>query len=88
MDEPNADPLSAAQAFLCANRGKPEAHALRCALSIIATWRGSFRDAQLWLLGPQSSAILAALIDARLAGRYTEHDWRCMRMGSERSTRG
>jgi hypothetical protein len=84
MNARPADPLSAAVAFL-ADHGDAEGQALGRAVLILATWRGCLRQAELWRLGPESTAILTGLIDARVSGIYSERDWRAL--GSQ-ATRG
>ena len=74
--EPARDPLAGAHGFLTRHGETAEGQALRRVLRTLATGEGVFAESDAWLFSQETAALVAALIDARLSGRYPESEWR------------
>jgi tellurite resistance protein len=74
IDEPG-DPIAAARVFLTVHGDTAEAEALRRVIVAVATGCGDFHESEQWLFSQRTTAIAAALVDARLDGVYTEEEW-------------
>ncbi len=70
------DPLEETQRFLVAHGDTAEGQALRKVLGTIADGDGDYPEAELWLFGSETLALIAALVEARIAGRYSAAEWR------------
>ncbi|MBE0627122.1 MAG: hypothetical protein IH606_20170 [Burkholderiales bacterium] len=69
------DPLVAAWRYLDEYGESAEAQALRKAIKALAVKDGEFSESEVWLFSTEAITLVAALIDARLEGRYPELDW-------------
>ncbi len=70
-----ADPLATAVQRIQKAPDTGECRALRKLLEILATKQGTFREAEAWSFSGETAGLTAALIDARLEGRYSEEEW-------------
>lgn len=69
------NPLRAATLYLQLNPDTAENRALRKLLKAIATGEGTMRESEICLFSGELASLTAALLDARLAGRYTKEEW-------------
>lgn len=74
-DAEYADPLATAVLLVQFNPYTTESRALRKLLKTLATTQGVFRESEAWLFSGEVSGLTAALIDARLEGRYSDEEW-------------
>ena len=49
--------------------------ALRKVIETLATGTGDFAESEAWLFSSETLALVDALIDARLQGRYPDMEW-------------
>jgi hypothetical protein len=70
-----ADPLPTAVLLVQLNPHTAECRALRKLLNTLSTTQGVFRESEAWLFSGEISGLTAALIDARLEGRYSDEEW-------------
>ena len=73
---PDRDPLAEARRFLDARGETGEGRAFRRVIEILATGAGDFAESDVWLFSADTLALMAALVEARLQGRYPDGDWR------------
>lgn len=69
------DPLAEVVLLIQQSPDTSECRALRKLLHVLATKAGTFREAEAWLFSGEIAGLTAALIDARIEGRYTEEEW-------------
>jgi hypothetical protein len=69
------DSLAAAYAFLDQFGPSAEGQLFRKALCCIACDFGEFSEQDLWLLSRSSQRLVSALVEAKIAGRYSNHEW-------------
>jgi len=69
------DPLAAACRFINQRGDTAEAQALRKVIKALAAQEGEFAESEVWLFGTEAITLVAALVDARMEGRYTEIEW-------------
>lgn len=69
------DPLATARLLVQFNPNTAECRALRKLLKILAMDQGTFQEPEAWLFSGEISGLTAALIDARLEGRYSDEEW-------------
>ncbi len=69
------DPLTAAWRFVDQHGETAEAQALRKVIKALAAKEGEFADSEVWLFGTEAITLVAALVDARIEGRYPEIEW-------------
>jgi hypothetical protein len=69
------DPLADARSFLAAHGATAEGQVLRKVLTTLATRDGEFAEPEVWRCSAETLAIVAALVDARFEGRYSEDEW-------------
>lgn len=69
------DPLAEARRIIGKNPDTGESQALRKVIAALATTRGEFSDSELWLFSAETCALVAALINARFEGRYSNQEW-------------
>ncbi len=74
-DTEYVDPLATAVLLLQLNPKTAECRALRKLLLTLATKQGTFRESEAWLFSGEMSGLTAALIDARIEGRYSDEEW-------------
>ena len=72
---PVRDPLAEAHRFLDTSRETGEGQALRRVIETLATGTGDFDESEVWLFSAETLALVAALVEARLEGRYPDGDW-------------
>ena len=70
------DPLAEARRFLDAHGETGEGRALRRVIETLATGTGDFAESEVWLFSAETLALIDALAEARLQGRYPDGDWR------------
>lgn len=70
-----ADPLATARLLVQLNPHTAECRALRKLLQTLTTMEGTFRESEAWLFSGEISGLTAALINARLEGRYSDEEW-------------
>ncbi len=73
---PARDPLAEARRFLDARGETGEGRALRKVIETLATGAGDFAESEVWLFSAETLALVDALVEARLEGRYPDGDWR------------
>lgn len=69
------DPLAEVVQLIEQSPDTAECLALRKLIHVLTTKQGTFREAEAWLFSGRIAGLTAALIDARLDGRYTEEEW-------------
>ncbi len=69
------DPLAEVVLLIEQSPDSAECRALRKLLHVLMTKQGTFREAETWLFSGEIAGLTAALIDARIEGRYTEEEW-------------
>lgn len=69
------DPLTEARRFIQRHGTTGEGRALRAIVETLWKRRGEFNDADIWSLSGRKLALVSALFDARLEGRYEEWEW-------------
>lgn len=69
------DPLAAARQYINHHGDTAEVQALRKVIKALAAKEGEFAESEVWLFGIETIALVAALVDARMEGRYTEIEW-------------
>ncbi len=73
---PSRDPLADARCFVLAHGETGEGRALRRIINLLATGEGEFLEADVWHFSAETLALVAALVDARIAGiPYSEVEW-------------
>ncbi len=72
---PVRDPLAEARRFLDARGETGEGQALRRVIETLATGAGDFSESEVWLFSAETLALVDALVEARLQGRYPETNW-------------
>jgi hypothetical protein len=70
------DSLSEARRFLDASGETAEGQAFRKVMETLATGAGDLDDSAVWLFSAETLALVSALVEARLQGRYSDDDWR------------
>jgi hypothetical protein len=73
---PVPDPLAAARCFLDAHGETGEGQALHKVIETLATGAGDFAESDVWLFSAETLALVSALVEARMEGRYAEGEWR------------
>jgi hypothetical protein len=76
---PARDPLAEARRFLDDYGQTGEGQALRSWVRVIDTLvsgNGEFAESEVWLFGAETLALVAALVEARIGGRYPDAEWR------------
>jgi len=73
---PFRDPLAEARCFLDEYGETAEGRAFCRVIDTLASGKGEFAEAEVWLFSANSLGLVAALIEARLQGRYLDEDWR------------
>ena len=73
---PIRDPLAEARRFLDAHGETGEGQALRRVVETLATGSGDFAESDVWLFSGETLALVSALVEARMEGRYMEGEWR------------
>ncbi len=61
--------------FLEEDGGTGEGQALRKVIKARATTGGDFSESDAWLFSAETIALVDALVEARLEGRYPDLDW-------------
>jgi hypothetical protein len=69
------DPLFKAIEILAGIAPTAEGQALKRVLDALATREGSFRESDVYLFSSGTLALVATLMEARLADRYRESEW-------------
>ena len=69
------DPLAEARHFLELHAETGEGQALRKVMRTLATTQGEFSESEVWLFSAETLALVAALVEARIEGRYSEIEW-------------
>jgi hypothetical protein len=70
------DPLAEALTFLDAHGDTAEGQALRRVMDTLASGKGEFAESEVWLFSAETLALVAALVEARIEGRYPDAEWR------------
>ena len=73
---PVRDPLAEAHRFLDAQGETGEGQALRKVIETMANGTGEFSESDVWLFSAERLALVSALVEACMEGRYAEGDWR------------
>ncbi len=73
---PARDPLAEAHRFLDTRGETGEGQALRRVIETLATGAGDFADSDVWLFSAETLALVSALVEARMEGRYSDEEWR------------
>ncbi len=73
---PVRDPLAEAHRFLDAHGETGEGQALRRVIETLTTGAGDFEESEVWLFSAETLALVSALVEARLEGRYSDEEWR------------
>lgn len=71
-----ADPLATARLYLQLNPNQEENRALRKLLQALVNFDGVLQENESLLFQGELSQLTAALLDARMAGRYAVEEWR------------
>ena len=71
-----ADPLATARLYLQLNRNEEENRAIRKLLQSLVNFEGTLHATEAILFQGELGELTAALIDARIAGRYSLAEWR------------
>lgn len=69
------DPLKQAQRFIDLNGETGEGRVLLSVVKALWTGEGTFSESDLYSLGSNSRALISALSEARVEGRYPEWRW-------------
>ncbi len=72
---PARDPLAEARRFLDAHGASGEGQALRRVIDTLASGNGEFAESEVWLFSAETLALVDALVEARIEGRYPELAW-------------
>jgi hypothetical protein len=72
---PVQDPLAEARRILATRGDTSEGRALRRVMQTLATGAGEFAESDVWWFSGELLALVSALIEVRLAGRYSNEDW-------------
>ena len=70
------DPLAEAQRFLDENGETGEGRALYKVIETLISGTGDFDETEVWSYSNSTLELVAALLEARLAVRYSEEYWR------------
>ncbi len=70
-----ADPLATARLYLQLNPSKKENRAIRKLLQSIADGKGTLHAGEALLFQGELGELTAALLDAKMQGRYANEDW-------------
>ena len=70
-----SDPLKVAETFLAASGDTAEGQVLLRAIDAIAWDWGEFREFEIHLLSHPTRKLVAALLEARISGHYSNLDW-------------
>ncbi len=70
------DPLAKAWRFLEAHGETAEGQALRRVMDTLASGKGEFGESEVWLFSAKTAALVAALVETRIEGRYADAKWR------------
>jgi hypothetical protein len=73
---PYRDPVAEAWRFLDAHGETAEGQALRRVIDTLASGNREFAESEVWLFSAETLALVAALVEARIAGRYPDAEWR------------
>jgi hypothetical protein len=73
---PARHPLAEARPFLDAHGETAEDQALRRVIGTLASGNGEFAESEVWLFSGETLALVAALFEARIEGRYPDAEWR------------
>ena len=73
---PVPDPPAAARRFLDARAETGEGRALRRVIETLATGSGDFAESDVWLFSGETLALVSALVEACMEGRYSDEEWR------------
>lgn len=69
------DPLSKARHIIEEHGETAENCARRRVISALANAEGEFSEAEVWLFSADTCALVSALVNARIDGRYTFEEW-------------
>ena len=72
---PVRDPLAEARRFLDTHGDTGEGQALSRVIETLATGAGDFAESEVWLFSAETLALVSALVEARMEGRYAEGEW-------------
>ncbi len=72
---PARDPLAEARRFLDAHGETAEGQALLRVIDTLSTCAGDFSESDVWLFSSETLALVSALVEARMEGRYSDEDW-------------
>ncbi len=73
---PSRDSLADARRFILAHGETGEGRALRRIINLLATDEGAFSEADIWHFSAETLPLVAALVEARIAGiPYSEAEW-------------
>jgi len=70
------DPLATARLYLQLNPNEDENRAIRKLLLAIANGQGVLHASEVMLFQGELGELTAALLDAKMQGRYADKDWR------------
>jgi hypothetical protein len=76
VTSPARDPLAEARRFLDDYGETGEGQALRRFMDTLASDNGEFAESEVWLFSAETLALVAALVEARISGRYPDAEWR------------
>ena len=75
VPSPTRDPLAEAWRFLDVHGETGEGQALRRVMDTLASGNGEFAESEVWLFSAETLALIAALVEARMKGLYSELEW-------------
>jgi hypothetical protein len=73
---PAQDPLAEAKHFLDENGETGEGRAVYKVIGTLISGTGDFDETEVWSYSNATLELVAALLEARLKGRYSEAEWR------------
>jgi hypothetical protein len=76
ITSPSSDPLAEARRFLDEFGETAEGQALRRVIDTLASGNGEFAESEVWLFSAETLALVAALVEVRIEGRYPVAEWR------------